>query len=362
MWAFRESHQTALFLKENQFLAEAKSGVESIKNVQRISILDQMIIESQNGKYTKYGVTGIVGTTLSNPFENILRQLKEFRKVKNDRLYGKVLIGAHIEGPWISPRCKGGHYLKYLKYPVKKDVERLLKEGKGIIKSVTYAPEVKNAVWLTEKLTYEGIIGVIGHTEATFEQTEDVIKAGARHVTHMFDGILSYKENPDEALVMMPGVETAVFLHDEVSVELIGCPVHVPPPFFKLINKIKPPDKRIIVTDSLVGTGMKNGTILQYKDGRRVYVSNGVLRMIDDNPEINGNLTGSAVTINVALKRLKDYTGSATEEVVKWATINPAELLGVDKQRGSIKIGKEADITVIDNNFNDALFGKITNL
>ena len=201
-------------------------------------------------EYAKYGITGVVGTTLSNPFDNIIKQLREFRKVKEKSFFGKMLIGAHIEGPWLSPRCKGGHALKYLKNPKKDDVERLLAEGEGIIKTVTYAPEVENAIWLTEKLSYNGITGVIGHTEATYEQTEDVIKAGARHVTHMFDGILSYKENPDEALVMMPGMETSVFLHDEVSIELIGCPIHVPPPFFRLVNKIKPEEKKILVSDS----------------------------------------------------------------------------------------------------------------
>ncbi len=115
---------------------------------------------------------------------------------------------------------------------------------------------------------------------------------------------MGYHENPDEALVMMPGMETAVLHHDEVSVELIACPVHVPEPFFRFLAKVKPRHRTVIVSDSLVGTGSPEGTVLTYTDGHRVYVESGVLRMIDDDPKVNGNLTGSAVTLDVGLARL----------------------------------------------------------
>ncbi|NLJ48358.1 MAG: amidohydrolase family protein, partial [Candidatus Atribacteria bacterium] len=159
------------------------------------------------------------------------------------------------------------------------------------------------------------------------------------------------KENPNEALVMMPGLETAVIMYDEVSIELIGCPVHVPKPFFRYIDKVKPRNKKVIVTDSLVGTGMPDGTTLTYRDGRKVYVSEGVLRMIDDDPNIHGNLTGSAVTMNVALRRLKEYTNLSVSEAIRWGSINPATTLGIDRETGSISIGKSADLVIIDDEF-----------
>ena len=168
----------------------------------------------------------------------------------------------------------------------------------------------------------------------------------------MYDTTLGYRENPDEALVMMPGMETAVLMSDEVSIELIGCPVHVPIPFFRFIDKVKPRNKKVIVTDSLVGTGMADGSVLTYKGGRKVYVSKGVLRMIDDDPELNGNLTGSAVTMNVALRRLQNYARIPIHEAVRWGSINPAATLGIDGDTGSIRIGKFADIVLMDDDFN----------
>jgi N-acetylglucosamine-6-phosphate deacetylase len=165
----------------------------------------------------------------------------------------------------------------------------------------------------------------------------------------MYDTTLGYRENPDEALVMMPGMETAVMQHDEVSIELIGCPVHVPRPFFRFIDKVKPRGRKIVVTDSLAGTGMPEGSVLTYKDGHKVYVEQGVLRMIDDDPKVNGNLTGSAVTLNLGLRRLREYTGLPVEEAIRWVSLNPAATLGIDHETGSIAVGKLADIVLMDD-------------
>jgi N-acetylglucosamine-6-phosphate deacetylase len=165
----------------------------------------------------------VVGTTLSGPLERIIQQARRIRDASENREY--------------------------------EDVKRLLGEAGDVVRTVTFSPELPNAVWLAEQLSFRGIVPVLGHTEGSYEDARRAIFAGARHVTHMYDGIIGYRENPEEALVMMPGVETAVLANDEVSIELIGCPVHVPVPFFGFIDKVKPRNKKVIVTDSLVGTG-----------------------------------------------------------------------------------------------------------
>jgi N-acetylglucosamine-6-phosphate deacetylase len=302
-------------------------------------------------EYARFGVTHVVASTLANPFDNIIAQCNRARKAMADPQLGALLHGIHVEGPWLAPRARGGHAAEYLKVPEKKDVERLLAEVGDVIKTVTFAPELANSVWLTEQLVYHGIVPVLGHTEASFEDADRVILAGARHVTHMYDTTLGYKENPDEALVMMPGMETAVLMNPEVSIELIGCPVHVPKPFFRFIDRVKPRNKKVIVSDSLVGTGKPDGTVLTYKDGRQVYVENGVLRMIDEDPQVNGNLTGSAVTMNVGLRRLREYAELPLQEAVRWGSINPATTLGIDRETGSIRVGKMADLVVMDDDF-----------
>lgn len=303
-------------------------------------------------EYAKYGVTRLLPTTLSNPIDNIIRQMKVLRGVKESSPLGDMIVGTHMEGPWLAERCRGGHQAEYLRVPNEEDIKKILDEVGDIIKTVTFAPELENSVYLSEQLSMHDIVPVFGHTEASFEDAQASILAGARHVTHMYDTTLGYKENPDEALVMMPGMETAVLMDDRVSIELIGCPVHVPRPFFKFIEKIKPRHKTIVVTDSLVGTGMPEGTQLTYEDGSVVYVEKGVLRMIDDNPKVHGNLTGSAVTLNVAARRLREYAEISTARTLEWVSLNPALAVGVGDETGSIKVGKFADLMVMDDDFN----------
>ena len=316
-----------------------------------VSFMDSDSPEMLEGlaAYASFGVTRVVGSTISNTMDRIIEQAARMRKAMADPAWGAMLHGVHVEGPWLAPRCRGGHDARYLCSPGKADVERLLGEAGDVIRSVTFAPELPGAVALTEALSLRGIVPVLGHTEASYEQAMAVILVGARHVTHMYDTTLGYKENPDEALVMMPGMETAVLHDDAVSIELIGCPVHVPRPFFRFIDKVKPRAKKLIVTDSLVGTGRPEGTVLTYKDGHRVYVEQGVLRMIDDDPRVNGNLTGSAVTLNVALRRLREYTGLPLEEAIRWVSLNPATTLGIEHETGSIGVGKLADIVLMDD-------------
>jgi len=316
---------------------------------------DEQTMERGLGEYAKFGVTRLLATTLSNPIDSIIKQVKRIRRVKEESALGGMLAGTHIEGPWLAERCRGGHASKYLKIPQEADTRTILDEIGDIVTTVTYAPELRNTTRFTEELAGHGIIPVFGHTEASYEDAERCIQKGARHVTHMYDTTLGYGENPDEALVMMPGMETSVMMNDEVSVELIGCPVHVPPPFFKFVDKVKPKDKRIVVTDSLVGAGLENGTEFTYKDGHRIYVKDGVLRMIDEDPGVNGNLTGSAVTMNTAVSRVCSFAEISVSDGIRWGTINPATTIGINHETGSIKPGKFADITVFDDSFHVSL-------
>jgi len=302
-------------------------------------------------RYLQFGVTKILPTTLSNAFDIIIEQIDKIRRAKEKSPFGTMVHGVHLEGPWLVSRCKGGHPEKYLRMLVKKDVQKILGEAGDILKTVTFSPELDNSVWLCEILSLNGIIPVIGHTEATYDKTVEVIKGGARHVTHLFDATLGIRESATEALTMEPGMETAVLINDAVSVELIGCPIHVPQPLFRLVDKIKPHDKKILVSDSLVGAGLPEGTVVTFKDGRHAGVEEGVLRMIyKDNPELDHNLTGSAVTLNTAVERLSRFINAPLERAVLWATINPALLLGVSSETGSIRAGKNADIAVFDGN------------
>lgn len=310
-------------------------------------------LEKLPAELVKFGVTGFLPTTMAYPIEGIINQVNKIREIQNNgRTLSQIILGVHLEGPWLSMKMRGAHNKEFVLVPQKEDVKRILEEIGDIVKTVTFSPEIENATWLAEELSSNGIIPVIGHTAATYQQTLEVIKAGARHVTHMFDAMLGYGENKNELGVIEPGVETAVLLNDTVSIELIGCPIHVPPPLLTLVDRIKPHDKKILVTDAGAGAGKPDGTIVELESGRNAYVKDGVLRLIDENdPRLNNGLAGSAVTMNVALKRLVNIGQLKIENAIQWATINPAKLLGIESITGSIRNGKRANLAVIDENF-----------
>jgi N-acetylglucosamine-6-phosphate deacetylase len=101
-----------------------------------------------------------------------------------------------------------------------------------------------------------------------------------------------------------------------------------------------------------MGAGMSDGTVLTFKGGRQICVDQGVLRLIDKDPAVNGNFCGSAITMNVALRRLREYGRLSTAEAVRWGSINPATTLGLQRETGSLLAGKFADLVIMDEDFN----------
>ena len=109
-----------------------------------VSFMDSDVPTMVRGlaQYAAYGVTRVVASTLANPYEVIISQIARMRAVMENRWYGAMLHGAHMEGPWLAPRCRGGHDLRYLRVPEKADVQRILGEVGDVIRTVTYAPEL----------------------------------------------------------------------------------------------------------------------------------------------------------------------------------------------------------------------------
>ena len=138
-----------------------------------------------------------------------------------------------------------------------------------MIRTVTFAPELPGSIWLTEQLAYGGSSRSSGTQRPTWEQARAAILAGARHVTHLYDAILGYKENPREALVMMPGMETAVLYERQRERRAHRLSRARSDAFFAFIDKVKPAGKKVIVTDSLVGTGQPEGTVSPTRTGTR---------------------------------------------------------------------------------------------
>jgi N-acetylglucosamine-6-phosphate deacetylase len=281
----------------------------------------------------RYGVTGFLPTTMSMSAESIQRALGNIRSAARAKVAGAKVLGAHLEGPFINGLRKGAHVEEYI---INAEYE-LIKDYLDIIKIITIAPEVEgNMDFIRGMHQHSHISFSIGHSNATYEEAMEGIEAGIKSATHIFNAMsgLGHRE---------PGVAAAVF-NSDIYCELIADKIHVHPAMIKLLVNAKGSDKIILITDSIRASCMKQG--IYDLGGQRVTVDQSSARLAD------GTLAGSVLRLNDAVKNLWENTDLSLQQVISAVTINPAKLIGMDSEIGSIEVGKKADITIFDENIN----------
>ena len=286
------------------------------------------------------GTTSFVITTMTQSVENITKAMEAVKEYQSAEHDGARVVGVHLEGPFIAPAHKGAQPLEYVAKP---DVEvfKAYNEACGnAIKIVTLAPEMEGSDELIAYLTANNIVSSIGHTGAKCADIEKAIAAGASNVTHTYNAqtALHHREI---------GTVGSAMLFDELNCELIADTIHVSVPAMKLLIKNKPADKVSLITDAMRAKGIPDG--ISELGGQVVYVKNGEARLAD------GTLAGSVLRMNRAVQNVVTKVGVPFTKAVDFATINPARMLGIDNETGSIAVGKRADFTVINENY-DVLY------
>lgn len=282
------------------------------------------------------GTTAFLATTMTQSKENIERALINANQYKKlDRKEGAELIGIHLEGPYISPKFIGAQPAEYVAKPDISEFDNYNKLSGNLIKIVTVAPEVDGAIKFIEHLTKNNIISSFGHTSATCVDIERAMAVGASNVTHTYNA-QSPLHHRDIGTVGM------ALLNDNLNCEVICDTIHVSVPALKLLVKSKPHDKITLVTDAMRAKQMPEGE--SELGGQTVIVKNGEARLL------NGALAGSVLKMNEAVKNMVAL-GVDFCDAIDFATINPAKNLRIDNLHGSIKAGKKANFTVLDENF-----------
>ena len=282
------------------------------------------------------GTTSFVITTMTQSVENIMKAMQAVKEYREGERGGARVVGIHLEGPFIAPAFKGAQPLDYVAQP-SVEVFKAYNEASGnAIKIVTLAPEVEGADELIAYLTANGIVSSIGHTGAKCVDIEKAIAEGASNVTHTYNAqtALHHREI---------GTVGSAMLYDELNCELIADTIHVSVPAMRLLIKNKPADKLSLITDAMRAKGIPDG--VSELGGQVVYVKDGEARLAD------GTLAGSVLRMNRAVQNTVEKVGVPFTKAVDFATINPARMLGIDKETGSIAVGKRADFTVINENY-----------
>ena len=283
------------------------------------------------------GTTGFLATTMTQSPENITNALKAVKKVREKGEYkGAEVLGVHLEGPFISPKHVGAQPLEYVATPDAELFDKYNEASGNSIKIVTLAPEVEGGLRLVKHLSNIGVVASVGHTGGKYADVVNAVAAGATNVTHTYNAQtgLHHRE---------AGVVGAAMLLDELNCEMICDTIHVSVPAIKLVIKNKPHDKYTLITDAMRAKGMPDGK--SELGGQDVFVNNGEARLAD------GTLAGSVLKMNVAVKNLVEKAGVPFTDAIDFATYNPAKNIGVLNERGTIEVGKRADLTVLNSDF-----------
>ena len=281
------------------------------------------------------GVTAFLPTTMTMDKENIYQALNIIRDSMDSNLQGAKILGAHLEGPFINKKYKGAQDAKYIQKPS----YEFIKDYLDIIKIITLAPEVDQGYGFISKMKEHDIVLSMGHSNATYEEAMEAIKRGISHATHIFNAMtpLHHRE---------PGVVGSVFASN-ITCELIADKIHVHPGIFQMLVDIKGEDRVVLISDSMRAACMRDG--VYDLGGQQVRVKDGSARLTDN------TLAGSVLTLNQALKNIIEHTELSLIDAIKMVTLNQAKLIGIDKYKGSIKKGKDADVVVFDKEVNISL-------
>lgn len=283
------------------------------------------------------GTTSFLATTMTADVDHIshvLVNIKNFLTTPAAQ-QGAQLLGVHLEGPFLSPERVGAQTADKLLAPHKQWIERWQQESGQLIKLVTLAPELPGSLEFIRFLVTQKIVASMGHTNATYADCLTAIRAGCSHVTHLFNAMRGLHQRE-------PGVVTAALLSD-VCTEMILDGVHLHPAIVQLVLKIKAREKIILVTDAMRAKCLPDG--VYELGGQTVTVKQHVARLAD------GTLAGSTLKMCTALKNLLDFTGCSLHDAIQFVTLNPAKLLNIADRKGSIAIGKDADLVVLDENY-----------
>ena len=284
------------------------------------------------------GTVGFLATTMTQSEENITKALVSVKEYKETGiLEGAEILGVHLEGPFISLKHIGAQPLEYVAKPDVEVFKKYQEASGNNIKLVSLAVEEEGAIELVEYLASTGVVPSLGHTDACCADVEAAIKAGAKNLTHTYNAMkpLHHREI---------GTVGSGLLYNELNCELICDGIHVSKPAINLLRKCKPQDKLTLVTDAMRAKHMPDGE--WELGGQPVFVKNGEARLAA------GNLAGSVLKMNNAVKNIMNFTGATLEEAVQYASLNPALNLGIEDQYGSIKVGKNASFAIVDEDFN----------
>jgi N-acetylglucosamine-6-phosphate deacetylase len=281
----------------------------------------------------RHGVTSYFPTTVTASQEATLSALgrlaDRIEAAEKHAAGGATPLGIHLEGPFLSHAKRGVHPPVDLVEPSVAAFDKLWQAARGHVGMITIAPELNGAEEVIAEASKRGVCVSIGHSDATLEQAQRGVKAGARHATHTFNAMRPLDHRA-------PGILGEVLTNNQLSADVIADGIHVDPTVVDLLFRVKGIENLVLITDAISATGMPDGRYqlgtldVELKDGRCVR---------------DGNLAGSALTMDRAVRNVMKFAGLDLQQAARAASINPAKAVRLKK--GIIEPGADADFVVL---------------
>ena len=287
------------------------------------------------------GTTSMTPTVMTDARERMGTALDAIAKAMGRDFGGAQILGAHVEGPYISSAKSGAQPAEFIRNPDPHEYNAWLGRD-GLVTQITLAPELPGALELIDALMERELLASGGHTAATFEQVSAALERGLCHATHLFNCMSSASK---AGAFRAPGVLETFLADARVMVELIADGRHVHPELMRLAVRAKGVDRVCLVTDATAGAGLPEGAEFHVGATRGV-VRDGVGMLPD-----GSGLVGSISTMITMVKNMVKLAGVSLPEAVRMASLNPARALSIGGHKGSIEPRKDADIVIFSPAF-----------
>ena len=294
-------------------------------------------IEKMCRAHARFGTTSLLPTIYPGPFRTICDRLRAVADHSHIASKGAEILGSHLEGPFVNPKRRGALQAKHFRKPSTTELLRLIDASRNTVKMITIAPELPGGIELIKQCNRHDIKVSVGHSDASFEEMCQAINAGLNHATHIFNALRRVHHRD-------PGVMGTIFINPEVTVDVIADYYHVHPAVLTFLFMVKRYSRIVLVTDSLRITGLPGKSFLA--DGQNVKIAGHVAKLPD------GTIAGSVLTMNRAVKNTAALGVVPVSEALKMASLIPARVLGIADRKGSILPDFDADIVILDHDFN----------